>query len=91
MTDKILALVDGSIYSESVCHHAAWVASRLDAGEDLLQMLGRREAPTGDLSGTLRLGVRTALLEELAELDAQRACLAQAKGRLIFEDAKAVI
>ena len=54
-------------------------------------MLGRREAPTGDLSGTLRLGVRTALLEELAELDAQRARLAQAKGRLIFEDAKAVI
>ena len=91
MTDKILALVDGSIYSESVCHHAAWAASRLNAGVDLLHVLGRREAPTGDLSGTLRLGARTALLEELAELDAQRAKLAQAKGRLILEDAKAVI
>jgi hypothetical protein len=26
MTDKIIALVDGSIYSESVCAHAAWIA-----------------------------------------------------------------
>jgi hypothetical protein len=25
MTDKIIALVDGSIYSESVCEHAAWI------------------------------------------------------------------
>lgn len=91
MTDRILALVDGSIYSESVCHHAAWAASRLDAGVDLLHVLGRREAPTGDLSGTLRLGARTALLGELAELDAQRARLAQAKGRAILEDAQAIL
>jgi hypothetical protein len=28
MTDKIIALVDGSIYSESVCEHAAWIATR---------------------------------------------------------------
>jgi nucleotide-binding universal stress UspA family protein len=91
MTDKILALVDGSIYSESVCHHAAWAASRLSAGVDLLHVLGRREAPTGDLSGALRLGARTALLEELADLDARRAKLAQAKGRAILEDAKAIL
>ena len=65
MTDKILALVDGSIYSESVCHHAAWAASRLNSGVDLLHVLGRREAPTGDLSGALRLGARTAILNEL--------------------------
>ena len=28
MSEKIIALVDGSIYSESVCHHAAWIARR---------------------------------------------------------------
>ena len=28
MTDKIIALVDGSIYASSVCDHAAWVATR---------------------------------------------------------------
>lgn len=91
MTDRILALVDGSIYSESVCHHAAWAASRLGAGVDLLHVLGRREAPLGDLSGALRLGARTALLEELAELDARRAKLAQARGRAILEDAGAIV
>ena len=91
MTDRILALVDGSIYSESVCHHAAWAASRLGAGVDLLHVLGRREAPTADLSGALRLGARTALLSELAELDAQRARLAQAKGRAILEDGQAIL
>jgi hypothetical protein len=26
MTDKIIALIDGSVYSESVCHHAAWIS-----------------------------------------------------------------
>jgi hypothetical protein len=26
MTNTILALVDGSIYSKSVCDHAAWAA-----------------------------------------------------------------
>lgn len=91
MTDRILALLDGSIYSESVCHHAAWAASRLGAGVDLLHVLGRREAPAGDLSGTLRLGARTALLAELATLDEQRAKLARAKGRAILEDAQAIL
>lgn len=91
MTDRILALVDGSIYSESVCHHAAWAAFRLSAGVDLLHVLGRREVPAGDLSGTLRLGARSALLAELAELDAERARLTQARGRAILEDASAIL
>ncbi len=30
--DKILALLDGSEYSESVCHHTAWIAQKLNAG-----------------------------------------------------------
>ena len=35
MTQKIIALVDGSIYSESVCHHAAWIARKTDAPVEL--------------------------------------------------------
>jgi hypothetical protein len=31
MTDKIIALIDGSIYSESVCEHAAWISTRTGA------------------------------------------------------------
>ena len=44
-----------------------------------------------DLSGAIRLGARTALLEQLAELDAAQAKLAQEHGRAILEDAKAII
>lgn len=88
---KLIALVDGSLYSESVCDHAIWLAKRLDASVEVLHVLGRREtgsAPSKNLSGNITLGARTALLEELAELDAQRAKLAQKRGRAILEDAR---
>ena len=92
MTGRILALIDGSIYSQSVCEHAVWAAQRLGAPVDILHVLGRREAPaTTDLSGSIRLGARTKLLEELAELDAQRARLNTARGRAILEDARAIV
>lgn len=92
MTDKILALVDGSAHARSVCLHSAWIAGRLGASVELLHVLGRREGGAGgDLSGALQLGARTALLEQLAELDAQRAKLALAKGRAILDDAQAIL
>jgi nucleotide-binding universal stress UspA family protein len=92
MTHKIIALVDGSIYSESVCHHAAWIAQRTQAPVELIHVLGRREAPDkSDLSGAIRLGARTKLMEELAELDAQRAKLVSHRGRAILEDARAIV
>ncbi|MFN4204375.1 MAG: universal stress protein [Tabrizicola sp.] len=92
MTQKIIALVDGSIYSASVCDHAAWVAGRTGAPVELLHVLGRREGPQKqDLSGAIRLGARTALMEELAALDAQRAKLVAHRGRAILEDAHAIL
>lgn len=90
--DKILTLLDGSAYSESVCHHTAWIAQKLSAGVVAMHVLGRESgASSKDLSGALRLGARTALLEELSALDQQRAKLAQARGHAILEDAKAII
>lgn len=92
MTQKIIAFVDGSIYSASVCEHAAWVASRTGWAVEILHVLGRREgAAKTDLSGSIALGARTALLEELAELDAQRAKLVSHRGRAILEDARAIV
>ena len=75
MNNKIIALVDGSIYSESVCHHAAWIAKRTDAPVELIHVLG----------------ARTKLMEELAELDAQRAKLVSHRGRAVLEDARAIV
>ena len=92
MTTKILALVDGSTYATSVCHAAAWIAGRLGGGVDLLHILPDAHAKgTGDLSGALTLGARTALMEELVTLDAQRAKLAAKQGHAILDDAAALL
>jgi nucleotide-binding universal stress UspA family protein len=95
MTDqqqKIVALVDGSIYSASVCDHAAWIAGRTGAPVELIHVLGRREASDmHDHSGAIALGARTALIEQLAELDAQRAKLISHRGRAILEDAQSLL
>lgn len=90
---KILSFVDGSIYAESVCSMTAWAAKRMAADVDVYHILGRRDAGTdqANLSGNIGLGARSALLEELAELDAQKAKLAHKHGRAILEDAVAII
>lgn len=90
---KLIALIDGSVYSQSVCDHAAWVAQRTNASVDLLHVLKRHSmtAQSADLSGSIGLGARTALLEELAALDKQKAKLAHKQGRHILDDAKAVL
>jgi len=85
---KIIALVDGSIYSQSVCDHAAWVATRKGSSVEVIHILGRNEAAQSDLSGNIGLGARSKLLDELADLDAQSARLAQKRGRAILEDAE---
>jgi nucleotide-binding universal stress UspA family protein len=89
---KIVALVDGSAYSASVCDHAAWISQRTGAPVELIHVLGRRDAPqAADRSGAITLGARTALLQELAELDAQRARLVSHRGRAILEDARIIL
>ncbi|MEM6382645.1 MAG: universal stress protein [Pseudomonadota bacterium] len=88
---KLVALVDGSIYSQSVCDHAVWLAQRTGWSVELVHVLGHREGTQHkDLSGAITLGARTALLEELAEIDAQRAKVVSHRGRAILEDARAI-
>ncbi len=87
---NIVALIDGSEYTNSVCDIASFFAKRLDASIDLVHVLGRNDqAEQGNnLSGSIGLGARTSLLEELAKLDGQRAKLAQQHGRAILDMAK---
>jgi len=90
---RLMAMIDGSIYSRSVCDHTAWAAGRMDAAVDLVHVLGRRERPSApaNFSGNLSAGIRESLLEELAELDAMNAKAAQKRGRLILDEAKLVL
>nr|WP_272209813.1 universal stress protein [Marinicella sp. W31]MDC2875644.1 universal stress protein [Marinicella sp. W31] len=87
--DKLTAFIDTSNYAESVCDHAAWIASQLGLSVELVHVLERKQGnhAHADLSGSIGLGARTALLEELADLDAQNAKLAQKRGRLLLEGA----
>lgn len=83
---KLIAFIDGSVYSESVLDHAAWVATRIGAGVDVVHVIGRTDvsAPM-DLSGNLEFGGHGALLAQLAEHDREHAKLAQERGRLIVD------
>ncbi|POF28285.1 universal stress protein [Roseibium marinum] len=91
-TGTLIALVDGSKYSQSVCHYAAWIAKRIEATVKIYHVLGRRQGvDRQDLSGAIELGARSHILEELSELDTRRAKLAHAQGRAILEDAQAIV
>ncbi len=91
MTQKVLALIDGSIYSHSVCEHAAWAAGRLAAPVELLHLLTRRRPQGRTCLGAIQLGARSSLLQELAAVDEQRSKLMAQQGRAILEDAQAVV
>lgn len=81
--NKVLACVDGSVYSQSVCDHAVWAAQRLAAPLEFVHALDRHPetAAKRDLSGSIGLDSQDHLLAELAELDQRRSKLAQHHGR----------
>ena len=87
---NILACTDGSIYSDSVYDHAAWASRQMEnASVHVLHMLNPHHEEPAKLnySGSMGVGARTALLNELVELEAARAKIAQKRGQAILEDA----
>lgn len=88
---KILALIDASIYADSVCGISAWAATRLDLPVEVAHVLGRRMSGAFDLSGSLEMDQRTALLRQYTELDEQHGRLAQQKGRALLDMAKTAL
>lgn len=87
---NILACTDGSVYSPSVYQHAAWAAQKLEASIHVLHMLNpHHERPiTADYSGSIGFGAKSSLLEELVQLEAANAKIAQKKGQAILDDAE---
>lgn len=91
---KLLVCIDGSAYADSVCLHAAWAAKLLNAEIDLLHVLRRHseyEAPHSDHTGSIGLGARSKLLEELTKVDEERGRLDQKKGKIILEHGAQVL
>jgi nucleotide-binding universal stress UspA family protein len=87
----MLAFIDGSVYAESVCRLTAWAAQRMALPVEIAHVLGRRMSASFDLSGSLGVDQRAALLDEYARLDEQHARLAQARGRVLLDTASAIV
>ncbi|MGB1157008.1 MAG: universal stress protein [Alphaproteobacteria bacterium] len=86
-TGKLVTLIDGSVYAESVCDHAIWTAERSGSAVELLHVIGRRQAGRQDVSGTIALGARTSMLEELTKLEGEMARVGQKHGRALLDGA----
>ena len=89
---NILACTDGSLYSTSVYDHAAWASRQMgSASIHVLHMLNphHEEPQKLNYSGSMGVGARTTLLNELVELESAKAKIAQKRGQAILEDARA--
>ncbi|MEX1220701.1 MAG: universal stress protein [Idiomarina sp.] len=86
---NVIGCIDGSAATNAVCDYSTWAAFQLDTPLVLLHVLDNARFPTEtNASGNIGLGTREQLLEELAELDAQRAKIALKEGHLMLESAE---
>lgn len=89
----ILACIDGSSVAPAVCDAAVWAHGRLGAPLRMLHVLDKSEFPKvdeaddADLSGSIGLGSREQLRDELVELDRKRSRLALQQGKHLLEEA----
>lgn len=86
---NVLACIDGSRFSAAVCDYASWVSQRTGAPLTLLHNIEHSSnAALIDLSGAIGLGSREQLLQELTDIEAQRARLMLEQGKLMLESAR---
>ncbi|EDM67919.1 universal stress protein family [Moritella sp. PE36] len=75
--NKIIACIDGSILEKAVCDTAIWASKRLSHGIVFLHAIDKKQQHgADDLTGSIGLGARTALLNKMVELDEQRGKMA---------------
>jgi nucleotide-binding universal stress UspA family protein len=85
----VMACIDASPSAVAVCDYAAWASLRLGAPLRFLHVLDHVRYPaSADLSGSIGLGTRENLLDDLAALDEKRSRLALEQGRLMLESAR---
>ncbi|MGO1247740.1 MAG: universal stress protein [Oceanisphaera sp.] len=88
MRTNVLACIDGSKHTVTVCDYAAWASRQLDASLVLLHILPKRE-PTllYNISGAATLSMQDNVTQELADLDAKREALAKEHSQKILDNA----
>ncbi|MFC3095706.1 universal stress protein [Alteromonas sediminis] len=86
---NVVAGIDGSKLSTSVADYASWIAQTVGVPLTFLHNLEHREPPvSSDLSGSIGLGSREHLLDELIELEARRNKLLVEEGKSMLDTAK---
>jgi nucleotide-binding universal stress UspA family protein len=77
--------------TESVCDYAAWYASKLNLPVGLLHVSEVPASTRRDLSGAIGVNSRQLLLEELTQMDEQRAKVVNSYSNALVQDAKSHI
>ncbi len=86
---RVVACIDGSQAAPAVCDYAAWASKHMETPMMLLHVLDEERYPAEpDLAGSIGLGSREQLLEDLAELDRKRAKLALEHGHHMLNEAE---
>lgn len=86
----ILVCTDGSSFAENIYRYGAWFSIRLNATINVLlvtDIRSQKVASTGNLSGSIGLGASEKLLNELVNLEHEKAKLNNQKARLILQKA----
>lgn len=85
---QITACIDASPGAMAVVDAASWVSQRLQQPLTLLHTLEKVDDNAANLSGSIGFGSREHLLEQLTQLDAERAKLAIESSRIMLESAE---
>lgn len=86
---KVVICIDGSEGTHSVCDYGAWFSQKLDKPLELLHVIEKSKAQAPqNLSGTLGLGGREALLEEIIRLEEAKAKVELQHGELLLAETR---
>ena len=86
---KIIACIDGSLATNTVCDYAAWFSDKLSSPLKLLHVIDKPKAKAPqDLSGAIGLGSREILLNELVELEERKGKIELEHGQILLREAK---
>ncbi len=91
--NQIIACIDGSTLTESICHYASWVASAVNAPVTLLHTINHHPemSVTSDYTGSIGLGSQEHLLEEIIQLEQQQSKLKIQQGKQMLDVARQIV
>lgn len=87
---QVLACIDGSSLTETVCDYASWISKKIGVPLKLLHTINHHHetSVTSDFSGNIGVGSQEHLLEEITQLEQQQSKLKMQQGKLMLQTAK---